>query len=152
MTIINAAATDYYNPRTTYSVSYDGDMVERNGYKGVMAADHPLVVRLAAELGDAVGEILEITTREHTIDCGRCQGTGTLNHYRHVADGECFACEGGGVARYLTTYHVTYVPPADLDAYRAGQAHLKAGPQGGDVIGWLMGGPKMPHPLYAELS
>lgn len=28
--------------------------------------------------------------------CGRCFGTGHLEHFRHIAGGDCFACEGTG--------------------------------------------------------
>jgi len=28
--------------------------------------------------------------------CWHCQGTGELPHFRHIADGVCFACKGRG--------------------------------------------------------
>jgi hypothetical protein len=32
----------------------------------------------------------------HKIDCPKCEGTGFLSHYRHIANGECFHCQGKG--------------------------------------------------------
>ena len=36
---------------------------------------------------------MNITTK--TI-CPKCDGSGKLNHFRHVANGECFKCFGTG--------------------------------------------------------
>jgi hypothetical protein len=32
--------------------------------------------------------------------CHRCGGRGRLDHYRHVANGVCFACDGSGKEGY----------------------------------------------------
>jgi hypothetical protein len=33
---------------------------------------------------------------EEARKCRKCKGAGGLEHYRHVADGVCFACSGSG--------------------------------------------------------
>jgi hypothetical protein len=32
----------------------------------------------------------------HKIKCSKCEGTGKLSHYSHIANGNCFQCEGKG--------------------------------------------------------
>lgn len=32
-----------------------------------------------------------------TDPCGRCRGTGHIHEFRHVAGGDCFACDGTGI-------------------------------------------------------
>lgn len=34
---------------------------------------------------------------EETVACRRCNGTGRLKQYQHIADGECFNCWGSGI-------------------------------------------------------
>lgn len=37
--------------------------------------------------------------RGETADaCSKCRGTGHLPHFRHVAGGACFECDGTGIA------------------------------------------------------
>jgi len=37
----------------------------------------------------------EFTQAKYT-KCHRCDGLGRIDHFRHVAQGECFKCEGAG--------------------------------------------------------
>lgn len=32
------------------------------------------------------------------LPCGKCNGTGHLVHYKHIANGDCFDCDGTGKA------------------------------------------------------
>ncbi len=47
-------------------------------------------------------EAKEAAKAQARIDhpCGRCRGTGHLPEFRHVAGGDCFACEGTGIAGF----------------------------------------------------
>ncbi|MEW1679218.1 hypothetical protein AB0O47_39125 [Streptomyces noursei] len=36
------------------------------------------------------------------VPCGKCGGTGTLEHYRHVKGGVCFGCDGDGISMSYT--------------------------------------------------
>jgi hypothetical protein len=32
--------------------------------------------------------------------CGRCRGTGSIPEFRHIANGDCFACDATGIAGF----------------------------------------------------
>jgi len=44
-------------------------------------------------------ETAEKVTAER-VRCRKCDGTGRIQHYRHVANGCCFACDGTGKDGY----------------------------------------------------
>lgn len=46
------------------------------------------------EIGLEIGRIKGLTDRV----CGRCRGTGHLPQFDHIANGDCFACDGTGDA------------------------------------------------------
>ena len=100
--------------------------------------------------GAEPNRLVYITPRDVMVKCGRCQGSGTLQYYRHVQNGVCFACEGEGVDSYLTVFDVEYL--ADEDGVRglaAFEEHL-AGDHGDDLLGWLLSGPPCPPMLTAS--
>ena len=52
----------------------------------------------AAEVAAARAEEAAIRATRYKA-CPKCGGSGKLDHFRHVANGDCFKCAGTGVLR-----------------------------------------------------
>ena len=52
----------------------------------------------AAEVAAARAEEAAIRATRY-MACPKCGGSGKLDHFRHVANGDCFKCAGTGVLR-----------------------------------------------------
>jgi DnaJ-class molecular chaperone len=47
-------------------------------------------------------------TKEKYTKCHRCDGLGRIDHFRHVAQGECFKCYGtGSLVEYVEAQSIT---------------------------------------------
>lgn len=46
--------------------------------------------------------------------CPKCGGKGTLDHYRHVAGGVCFHCNGSGEVRGELVEHMMTLPEMEM--------------------------------------
>lgn len=57
-----------------------------------------------AAQGVGYGDSKRIPPVTATIICPFCNGTGHLPHFRHVQNGDCFACGGSGQLRDLNAF------------------------------------------------
>ena len=59
-------------------------------------------VMTAEDVAAAQAEVEAIRAARNTAApkaCPKCGGSGKIDHFRHVANGDCFKCAGSGVLR-----------------------------------------------------
>ena len=51
---------------------------------------------VAAEITAHNARLAALADAARKLICPKCNGSGVLHHYRHIANGQCFRCGGSG--------------------------------------------------------
>ena len=65
------------------------------------------------------------TTKKINDACGKCDGKGVIQAFRHIAHGTCFWCKGEGTV-LVSPYEVTQSQPVDSDLEIRRSAYFSA--------------------------